>query len=206
MIEKDIEENLIVEIQSGNKRAEEDLYLIYKNKINRLLRKKFPKNSEHEDDVSEILIKVFESIKIYDSSKSKFHSWVINIMKNYMIDKSRKKKPIYMNFTSYTSNSNSLDYSNSDIQGSTTLFSCNGTSFTEPQSFLNSPLDDLEINDSLNFLSNKIGVQDFSMLSLKYKDGYDYKEIGEEYKLKDSQISNKINYSRSKLKKKKKDG
>lgn len=205
MNERDIEQRLIAEILCGNKKAEEQLYLIYKPKLSRLLKKKFPYNNDHDDDVSEILIKIFESIKNYDSTKSKFSSWVSNITKNYMIDKSRKQKPVYVNFSSFNTNNDSLNYSSENTASMTlTMSSCSSINFVEPQSFSNNPYEDLEINDSLNFISNRIGVSEFSMLSLKYKDGYDYKEIGSEFNMKDSQVSNRINYTRSKLQKKKK--
>lgn len=205
MNERDIEQSLIAEILCGNKKAEEQLYILYKPKLSRLLKKKFPNNNDHDDDVSEILIKIFENIKSYDSTKSKFHSWVINIMKNYMIDKSRKHKPLYVNFSSFNTNSDTLNYSSDSGASSITLTmsNCSSINFVEPQSFSNNPYEDLEINDSLNFISNSIGMSEFSMLSLKYKDGYDYKEIGSEFNMKDSQVSNKINYTRSKFKKKK---
>ena len=157
MTEKNSDQNLIVEILLGSKWAEEELYRIYREKLNRLLRRKFPKNSDHEDDVSEIMTKIFESLKTYDSNKSKFNSWVTNITKNYMIDKLRKKRPLYVNFTSICG----MDYSNNS--SSESIGSISSSVMNEPQSTYISPHDGLEINDSLGFISNTIGFNEFSM-------------------------------------------
>jgi len=186
-------QKLIVGTQNGSNRSYEKLYEIYKEKIGKFLFKKYPYNSEHDDDVSEILFKVFEKIKTYDATKSKFDTWVIMIAKNYMIDKSRKHTPIYVSFTSNTFTSDNIAYSSTPTMS---------TSFKmiEPASLSSSPHDTLETNDSLNFISNKISINDFSMLTMN-SEGYSYNEIAKEFNSNESKISNKINYTRSKIKK-----
>jgi len=169
-------QKLIVGTQNGSNRSYEKLYEIYKEKIGKFL-----------------LFKVFEKIKTYDATKSKFDTWVIMIAKNYMIDKSRKHTPIYVSFTSNTFTSDNIAYSSTPTMS---------TSFKmiEPASLSSSPHDTLETNDSLNFISNKISINDFSMLTMN-SEGYSYNEIAKEFNSNESKISNKINYTRSKIKK-----
>lgn len=183
-------QKLIVETLNGNSKAYEKIYTIYKERVNNFLYKKYSYNSEHDDDVSEILFKVFQKLKDYDVNKSKFDTWVILMAKNYMIDKSRKHKPVYVSFTSNTFTSDNIAFDSN----STPTFN-----MVEPQSYLNSPHDVLETSDSLSFISNKISVNDFSMLVMN-SEGYSYDEIAKEFGSDESKISNKLNYTRTKIK------
>ncbi|GAF95084.1 unnamed protein product, partial [marine sediment metagenome] len=175
-------QKLIVETLNGDDRAYEKIYNIYKEKVSKFLYKKYSYNSEHDDDVSEILFKVFQKLKDYDSTKSKFDTWVIMIAKNYMIDKSRKHTPIYVSFTSNTFTADNIAFTTN----STPTFN-----MVEPPSYLNSPHDTLETSDSLDFISNKISVNDFSMLTMN-SEGYSYNEIAKEFNSNESKISNKL--------------
>jgi len=80
------------------------------------------------------------------------------------------------------------------------------TSFTtsgmELRSFTPSPDQEMENQDALNFISNKVGLQDFHLLNMKYSQGYDYNEMEKEMKVSSSTLSNRVNYVRSKLRKK----
>lgn len=188
---KNTTKELILKTLDGDNKAYEKIYNIYKEKIGGYLFKKYPYNTEHEDDIAEILFKVFKKLKDFDSTKSKFDTWVIMIAKNYMIDKSRKHTPVYVSFTSNTFTADNIAFTNE----STATFN-----MIEPQSYLNSPHDTLETSDSLNFISNKISVNDFSMLTMN-SEGYSYDEIAKEFGSNESKISNKLNYTRSKIKK-----
>ena len=183
-------QKLIAETLDGNNKAYEKIYNTSKDKVSKFLYKNYSYNFEHDDDVSEILFKVFKKLKNYDSSKSKFDTWVIMITKSYMIDKSRKHTPIYVSFTSNTFTADNIAFTNE----STPTFN-----MVEPPSYLNSPHDTLETSDSLNFISNNISINDFSMLTMN-SEGYSYNEIAKEFGSDESKISNKLNYTRSKIK------
>ena len=185
-------ETLIAETLKDNKKAYSELYVIYKKKISLFILNKYGYCNEREDDVSDILIKIFENLNKYDSEKGKFDTWVNMISKNYMIDKSKKKKPLYVSFTSSTFNSD--DISNEDNEIS------NMFDMTEPESNDLSPYESLETTDALDFISKKIGIENFKILSMKYKDGYSYNEIAKKFKSNESKISNKINNSKTKIK------
>ena len=185
-------QRLIVATLDGSNKAYEKIYNIYKEKVSKFLYKKYTYNSEHDDDVSEILFKVFQKLGDYDPTKSKFDTWVIMIAKNYMIDKSRKHTPVYVAFTSNTFTTDNIAYSSTP----TTPMSFN---MIEPASLSSSPHDTLETSDALDFISNKISVNDFSMLTMN-SEGYTYNEIAKEFNSNESKISNKLNYTRSKIK------
>ena len=182
-------EKTIVEILNGNIQAQIELYNTYRKKIKLFLINKYGSRNDHADDISEILMKIFENLKKYDISKSSFDTWVNMIAKNYMIDKSRKKTPIYVSFTSNTMFSDDID-DNADT-----------LTMVEPASYLSSPLDILQTTDSLKFISNQIGAENFSVLTMKYKDGYSYDEIAKEFSSDENKISNRVNYNKSKIKK-----
>lgn len=194
---------LINKIKDGDKRAQEKLYKYYKKKIDYFLRDKYPYNGDVDDDVSEILFKVFQSIKKYDLKKSKFNTWVINIAKNYMIDKSRKQKPLYTNFADAAidySNNNTSTFSVDNATSQSFIFTTTNCTMPEPESYYCAPDFDLEMSSSISFASTSIGCSsDFSMITMK-NSGYNYKEIGLEFNLTESQVSNKINYIKTKMK------
>lgn len=177
--------NLIVETLNGNKISESKLYCEYRKKINLFLAKKYGYNIDHPDDVSEILIRIFNILNKYNQSKSTFDTWVYNIAKNYMIDKHRKCKPIYVTF---------VHGDNNKIRNNNDMY--------EPSSYLMTPYEDLEINDSINHLSNVLTKDEFSILRLKYCEGYSYSEIGKKFSCSESQISNKVSWIKKKIKRK----
>ena len=187
-------EKFIFNIKNGDKKTEEEFYNTYKKKLTKYIKKKYPYNNYTEDDVSEILIKIFENINNFDSKKSKISTWIYNIAKNHMIDKLRKKQPVYGIFTNNKKNELSISYK----------FDINNSQFiwNEPISFYSTADKEVEYNDSLDHISNCIGKEDFSLLSMKYFDGYSYNEIGNKMNLTEAQISSKVNYTKTKLKKK----
>jgi len=190
--EKD--EFLINKIKGGDRKSEEFLYDKYRKIITRYIVNKYPFNYETDDDVSDILIKIFENIDKFDINKSKFNTWVINLTTNHMIDKSRSTN--YWN----TLNTDSLNADDSGKITFTTTTDNVSTIFSvTPTSLFNS--DNVEINDSLDFIENKIGMQDFHLLNMKYKEGYDYNEMAKEMRTSSHTLSNRISYIKNKLKK-----
>ena len=196
---------LIRGIKNGNKKHEKLLYDKYKIRVEKFLKYNYPFDKEIDDNVSEILIKIFENLNQYDSSKSKFVTWVNNVAKNYMIDKSRKEinDPIQVTFDS--ANDGTLCFFNTnDVYCDTSNVSVGittNTSYTPCSSYI-SPDKDMENKDALSFISDKIGIKDFHLLNMKYNEGYDYNEMEKELKMSSSTISNRVNYVRSKLRKK----
>ena len=79
---------LIQNVLNGNQIAEETLYNKYKKVVKGFIKNRYSNSIDIDDDISEIMIRIFLNLKFFDCTKSKFNSWVISISKNYMIDKS----------------------------------------------------------------------------------------------------------------------
>lgn len=169
---------------NGNQIAEKTLYEKYKKIVEDFIHSKYPAYYDIDDDVSEILIKIFLNIKIFDSSKSKFKTWVITITKNYMIDKWRCNTSESFNTVMCTLNNNQ------------TTTDCN-ISFTSSSNSTSN----FEYNNTVTYLSTQLSPVDYTLLNMKYMQGYSYDEIGREFQISSSTVSNKINYIKTKLKK-----
>lgn len=167
---------LINGIKNGDRKCRERVYKIFRKTVFSFLIKKYPNNKDIDDDTSEIMIKIFERIEKYDSEKSKFNTWVINIANHHMIDKWKKNK---------------LDMQNFDDLGILTMNISNHT--------MNSAIDNLNYDSTLNQLSNKIDEQCMDMVQMKYS-GYSYNEIAVKFNVTASQVSNKLNYIKKKMK------
>jgi len=163
---------LVNDVKEGKRISEESLYNKYKEIVYDYLVVKYPKNLQIDDDVSEILIKVFTSISTYNHDKSKFKTWVITIVKNYMIDKIRNSKY------------------NSVVEYNTECY-CNSTYSEESNDFSES---------AISIISDKLEVTDYTLLDMHYEQGYSYSEIGSEFNVTSSTVSNRVNYIKSKLK------
>ena len=84
------DEVIIQNILNGKKADEKLLYDRYKKIIEDYIISKYKNIPEHEDCVSEIMIKIFVNLKNFDINKSKFKTWAISVLKNYMNDKWRE--------------------------------------------------------------------------------------------------------------------
>ena len=107
------DDNLINEILSGNKISEIILYNKYREIIINFIYKKYGNINDINELTSEILTKIFINLKNFDSGKSKFNTWVINIAKNHLIDSWRSNKTIN-NLDSFYSTD--ISYSNNNFE------------------------------------------------------------------------------------------
>lgn len=201
---------LIKGVLDKNRVAEEKFYDKYKKIIEDYLKSKFPKiyNDDFDDCVSNILIKIFYNLDKYDPEKSSFKSWVLTITKHYMIDAWRCNVTVsnnvsndnQINFTcscKYESDENGLPEWTNNIITSPNTFTYSNDNNTIT---LNSTCD-FEICNSITHISNQISSSDFTLLNMKYIQGYEYCEIGKEFELTSSTVSNRVNYLKTKLKK-----
>lgn len=180
---------------TGNQVAQKILYDKYSKIVKNFILNKYSNNCDVDDNVSEIMIKVFLNLSSYDVTKAKFKSWVCSIANHYMIDKWR------CNTISLTSNTASINYTSSidsnsfviDEKINDTLYPSHCYSSTCSTSFDNC--------NSINYISNRLSPQDFTFINMKYNYGYDYNEIGKEFNMSSTTISNRVNYIKTKLKK-----
>jgi RNA polymerase sigma-70 factor (ECF subfamily) len=185
-----IDKEFIVKINEGNKEAEKKLFDYTKSKIKNFINYKYPSITS-EDDTADIVIKIFQKINKFDNEKSKYSTWIINVAKNHMIDKSR----IYSN--------NIMFYSTSNTRfGDTLNILCSHTGENQTISFQSDGFYDiLENKDNIKSLASSIDGVDMSMLRMKYSSGYNYEEIGKELNMDKTQVSNRVSYLKKKLKK-----
>lgn len=176
---------VIQNILKGDDSLQEVLYEKYKKCVLGFILKNYGENSETEDNVSEIMIKVFINLNKFDESKSKFSTWVINLARNHMIDKWRDSRLITVNMSNYESCNN-------------INVSCSTYDYC---SDVNSPDYVLENGSSMSLISSQLTTQDYTLLDMKYIQGYNYCEIGSQFNLTSTTVSNRINYIKTKLKK-----
>lgn len=177
---------------NGSRQAEEIFFNKYKKIIKDYIRGKFPKiNSDDLDDcVSEILIKVFQYLSKYNPEKSSVKTWVLVIAKHYLIDRWRSN--------SVSASTGTYTYS---IPSDTYITSTNANDFAYSSNMCcTTSSNDFENCSSINYISTQISAADFTLLDMKYVQGYDYNEIGKEFNVTSSTISNRVNYIKTKLK------
>jgi DNA-directed RNA polymerase specialized sigma24 family protein len=128
-------------------------------------------------------------------------TWVLVIARHFITDVWRK------NLTSFTSafNNSGISISNNDAQnlrfnGEPTAWVVdnevsNSCSFTACNNM------EFENCNTVSYLSSQISPVDYSLLNMKYIQGYSHCEIGKEFNLTSSTVSNRINYIKTKLKK-----
>lgn len=182
----------------GNPVAQETVYKKYRKIVKNYILSKYPPYYDLEDDVSEIMIKVFLNLDDYNCNKSKFKTWVINITKNYLIDKWRS------NSGTITVSASNLVFNTENINncGYNTITTTNVNGFNNPITFTSSSSSCCFENcNAVNYVSTQLSPVDFTLLDMKYVQGYNYNEIGSEFQLTSSTVSNKINYIKTKLKK-----
>lgn len=189
MIEQE-ENNLIQSTLDGNSKAQEILYDKYSESVRNFLKSKYSSCYDLDDDVAEIMIKVFINLNKFDVVKSKFRTWIFSIAKNHMIDKWRNSAN---NLTLGRNDNVSLDSQfNVGNDGYISACTSNNVMFYS---------NCFENNDSVNYISTQLSAIDFRLLNMKYVQGYNYNEIGKEFNMTSSTISNRINYIKTKLKK-----
>jgi len=176
---------LIQSILNGNREAEKTLYEKYKKITHDFIKSKYFRSVDIEDDISEILIKVFYNLRLFDSKKSKFKSWVLNIIKNHMIDKWRSSNTT-INVTDINNYFNASD-------------TTDGVYYpTDEYSISDNP--EFDFNNELLSITTLLSPLEFNMIKMR-ADGYRYNEIAQEFNMSSSTVSNKINYIKTKLKK-----
>jgi RNA polymerase sigma factor (sigma-70 family) len=208
MISKEQDDIVLIQnILDGNQTAQEILYKRYRKVVKDFILSKYKTYYDIDDDVSEVLIKIFMNIKDFSEHKAKFKSWVLTICKNYMIDKWRCTAvccttilPANTNVTLTSCDYGSGGYFNNTFTVSDGNVSVSNSG-TVTGSIVNSTSCNFENSNALSYISKQISPDDYALLDMKYVQGYDYKEIGSEFQLTSSTVSNKINYIKTKLKK-----
>lgn len=188
---------IIKYVLDGSREHQELLYNEYSVYVKNYLISKYGSN-DIEDNVLEIMSKIFENLHKFDSTKSKFKSWVVTISNRHVIDKWRKVE-----------NKQNMVYFEDNIDVYNYEYSVDSD---------DKPINDYTINtnaidnisyyttsyygDNINFIKNNTSQTDFDMLNMKYVEGYNYSEIGKKYNITSTTASNRVNYIKTVLSKK----
>jgi RNA polymerase sigma factor (sigma-70 family) len=181
--EKDIELILAI-LQNNNSKASNDLYGFYTDEIKKHIKKKFKLTEEDAEDLtSDTLVKMLSNLTFYEKDKANFRTWVITIADNIVINHKKKL-------------SNNIEH-----------FHYNHIEDIDRNQFIEIPAQEsfeetYSVNQTLNYITSDVDVESMDMLRKKYVEGKSHKEIGVHYSLTSSTVSNKINYTKTKIRKK----
>jgi len=169
-----ITEEVIEGIVNSDKKIENCFYSEYYRKVKGFIIKKYSEYDGIEDDISEVLAKIFKNISKYNKDKSSFDSWVFTIVRNHMVDRWRFRRGL-------------CEVSYSDH------------AYLQPQ--VTSSYSDFEDENYVSHITNSLSCVDSTLINMRYIQGFTYEEIGQEFNWTSSTVSNKVNYIMGKLKK-----
>ncbi len=69
-----------------NVEIKERVYLEFKDKVTRYVRRKISNEHEFEDVVSDVFVKVFNGLSDFDENKASLSTWIYAITRNAVID------------------------------------------------------------------------------------------------------------------------
>jgi RNA polymerase sigma factor (sigma-70 family) len=205
---KQHETSLIQKVLNGEQNSEELLYEMCDNITRKYLLGKYSSYQDVDDDVSEIITKVFNNLAKYSAERSKFSSWVIVIAKNHVIDK-WKRNTYNITTNGYSSigeydGTMVVNTTLASVNSGGTFYNNNNTNYGEAESCsFSTDCQSINIDNSssIKYIIDELSATDFTMLNMKYVEGYSYSDIGTEFNITSETASNKVNYVKSKLRK-----
>lgn len=152
------EQELIQGLKSGARKAHESLYKSYSGSLYGIISRMVIREEDAEDVLQETFLRIWKSIRSYDSDKGRLFTWMARIARNAAMDhlKSKSYKKSVLN--------NSLEASQSDVDGQHNV-ACN--------------YDAIGVRE----LANKLPVKYHSILELIYFKGYTYQEAAKKLDL-----------------------
>lgn len=86
------EEELVTMLKQSNRQAFAALYDNYSRALLGIIRKNIPDEEISEDVLQEVFIKIWNNRIMYDTSKGRLYTWMLNIARNTSIDYLRSKQ------------------------------------------------------------------------------------------------------------------
>lgn len=181
--DKDLE--LLKAILSRNdSKSSNELYGFYTEEIKKHIKKKFKLTEEDAEDLTaDTLVKMLSNLVTYEQDKSNFRTWVITIADNTVINHKKKLSNNVEHFV-YTHIE--------DIDKNQFIEIPSQENFEES----------LAITSTLHYITSDLDEDSTDMIHQKYVEGRTHKEIGIHYSVSSNTVSNKINYIKTKLRKK----
>jgi RNA polymerase sigma factor (sigma-70 family) len=85
------EAELLAGLQSHDEQAFGYLYDRYSKALFSIILQIIPQQEIAEDVLQEVFLKIWQNIKLYDASKGRLYTWMLNIARNQSIDRTRSK-------------------------------------------------------------------------------------------------------------------
>jgi RNA polymerase sigma-70 factor (ECF subfamily) len=90
--QKHTEEELVEMLKQGNRQAFSVLYDSYSRALLGVIKKNIPDDEIAEDVLQDSFIKIWNNRLMYDASKGRLYTWMLNIVRNTSIDYLRSKQ------------------------------------------------------------------------------------------------------------------
>ncbi len=91
---ENLEEQLISGLRENKEQALQQLYKMYAPALMGIIKRIVKFDEIAEDVLQDSFVKIWKSIKLYDSSKGRLFTWMANVAKNLAIDQLRSKATI----------------------------------------------------------------------------------------------------------------
>ena len=144
------EAELLQGLQSHDEHAFSFLYDHYSKALFSIIFTIIPQQELAEDVLQEVFVKIWQNIKLYDASKGRLYTWMLNIARNQSIDRTRSK-----------------DFSNRSKTTELLETVYNNRQVAEAK------IDDVGLNNTLS----KLPDESRRLLELAYYQGYTQEEI-----------------------------
>ncbi len=184
------DKELVVSAVEGNQRAYNDLLRKYKPILYTAAKRRLPYKSveELEDIVMIVLGQAFLKINQYDPEKSKFYTWMVACVHNYINGIPKQKKRIHADSLEdiYPSNSDSEERQEYPI-------------LDEDDFDMN--LDREQLTKLVRLLINKLPEDLATAITMKYFRDSSHREIAEEIGCKENEVWYKLKRAKELLKK-----
>jgi len=86
------EAELLQGLQSHDEHAFSFLYDHYSKALFSIILQIIPQQELAEDVLQEVFVKIWQNINLYDASKGRLYTWMLNIARNQSIDRTRSKE------------------------------------------------------------------------------------------------------------------
>lgn len=85
------ETELVAKLQAHDQAAFGYLYDHYSKALFAIIYQVVPQQELAEDVLQEVFVKIWQNVQMYDSSKGRLYTWMLNIARNSAIDRTRSK-------------------------------------------------------------------------------------------------------------------
>ena len=177
------EKKLLAQARKGSEKAYRELYLLYRDRLSRVILSMVGSREDAEDILQQTFIRAFDSLNKFHG-KSSFYTWIYRIAVNTSTDFLRSRAGKYLD--------KSLDNS---VDGRSLLDTLAAPDSDNPES-------ETHNNELSSFISEAIaelGDEHREVLVLREISGFSYNEIAETTGVEPGTVMSRLHYARRKL-------